>query len=130
MTRRTFLASALLALLTLTGGAKADATDFDFAKGLMDREYYDLAEAEFQRLIEDSSRSIDERREGELGLCFLKAKVAIREALGRRADTDPAPVLELFGDAKSAFDDFFQKAGNHPRATEARFEMGAPPAGR
>jgi tetratricopeptide (TPR) repeat protein len=128
MERRLIHAFALLALSSclLAGAtmARADATDFEYAKGLMNRGYFDLAEAEFLRMRSDESLSSDQQVEGELGLCYLKAKIAIQAYEGRRPGVDPDPIIKKFEAAQAAFNAFFSAHGGHGKIIEAKFELG------
>ena len=122
---RSAAALALAALLLAAPPAVADATDFDFAQGLMERGYYALAKIEFQRMIDDPDLDANQKKEGELGLCLLRAKQALSISSDFREGTDPSDVLSEFGTAESAFEAFLAANPNHPRVLDATFEFSA-----
>ncbi len=121
MKRVTGLAVAFLLALSVsaTAGRK---DDFDFAQGLVQRKYYDLAREQFERIVKDPSRSSEEKAEGELGLAMLL------KAQADEAKTDPRKpveeVLKLFEQAEAGFDKFLTTYARHPRLTEAKFLVG------
>ena len=57
--RRVFLLSLLLLVLSASFAEAGRKDDFDFAQGLVERKYYDLAKAEFEKIIADDGRPAD-----------------------------------------------------------------------
>ncbi|MBZ0171446.1 MAG: hypothetical protein K8E66_03620, partial [Phycisphaerales bacterium] len=124
LARRLGAALVLVAsLLILSPAAKADSTDFDFAQGLMDRGYFSLAQIEFQRMVDDPRLGATEKKEGELGLCLLRAKKALSVSAGYREGQDPSNVLAEFGASEAAFESFLSANPTHPRISDAIFEF-------
>ncbi|MCU0724630.1 MAG: hypothetical protein MUE73_02400 [Planctomycetes bacterium] len=110
----------LLALAAAASAARKD--DFEFAQGLVEFKYYDLAQEQFEAIIRDTSRSNEDRANGELGLALLKkAKV-----LDIRNDPkqNPDDILKGFEDAEAGFTQFLSSYPTHPRQTDAKFEIG------
>ncbi|MEN8148359.1 MAG: hypothetical protein ABFS86_00965 [Planctomycetota bacterium] len=119
--RRAFIAILALAVVATTAHA-GRSDDFEFAQGLMDRKYYDLAKEQFEKIVNDTSRSGEEQAAGGLGLAMLLKNQA---ADGRGDPTqDPADVLKIFAEAEARFDTFLTDFPNHPKRDIARFEVG------
>jgi len=96
--------------------------DFDFAQGLVERKFYDLAEEQFQAIIDDRTRPPEQQAAGELGLALLhKAKAT--DAMGD-SDREAKEVLDLFDRAEDRFDQFLAGYPNHPKRITAKFEVG------
>jgi hypothetical protein len=114
---------AVLALLVLVPFAEAGRDDdFDFAQGLMDRKFYDLAKEQFEKIINDPSASGEQQAAGELGLAILlKAQADDARADSKR---EVSEVLELYAAAESRFDKFLGSFPNHSKRDLAKFQVG------
>ena len=114
---------AMLVLATVATYAQAGRSDdFEFAEGLMARKYYDLAKEQFEKIVNDSSRSGEEQAAGNLGLAMLLKN----QAADARGDSsqDPVEVLKIYADAEARFDSFLGNFPNHSKRDVARFEVG------
>jgi tetratricopeptide (TPR) repeat protein len=110
----------LLALAAAADAARKD--DFEFAQGLVGFKYYDLAQEQFEAIIRDTSRSAEDRANGELGLSLLKKA----RVLDIRNDpkVKPDEILAGFAEAEEGFEKFLSSYPTHPRQTDAKFEIG------
>ncbi|MHC4473516.1 MAG: tetratricopeptide repeat protein, partial [Planctomycetota bacterium] len=121
MRRRALLAAAFLLVAVVVAEAGRE-DDFDFAQGLVERKFYDLAKEEFQKIIDDTSRTGDERANGELGLALLlKAQASDARTDSKKSAEE---ILGLFDEAESRFDKFLSEFTNHPKLDKAKFEVG------
>ena len=119
--RRVFLLSLLLLVATASFAEAGRKDDFDFAQGLVDRKYYDLAKKEFEKIIADGDRPAELRANGELGLALLLKAQAKDASQDSKKTTQE--IVDVFGDAESRFDKFLESYPNHPKRTDARFEV-------
>ena len=119
--RRIFVLSILLLVVSAPFAEAGRKDDFDFAQGLVDRKYYDLAKQEFEKIIADGDRPAELRADGELGLALLLKAQARDASQDRKKKTDE--IIAVFGDAESRFDKFLESYPNHPKLTDARFEV-------
>ncbi len=121
MTRKLIPAlTVLIATVTAVWGGRKD--DFEFAQGLVEFKYYDLAREQFEAIINDSSRSAEERANGELGLALLLK--ALADDMTKDSKKPVADVTKAFEDAEAAFDKFLSTYPGHPRTIDAKFEVG------
>jgi hypothetical protein len=110
----------LLVGATVANGARKD--DFEFAQGLVEMKYYDLAREQFDAIIGDQSRPAEERANGELGLALLlKAEVMDLKPDPKKK---PEDFLGAFRGAEEAFTKFLSTYPSHPRLMDAKFEIG------
>jgi tetratricopeptide (TPR) repeat protein len=115
--------TTVFAFLAVFAGVALAARDddFDFAQKLVERKYYDLAKEQFQKIISDAG-STEQKANGELGLALLlKAQAGDIQADSRR---EPKEILGVFSAAEDRFDQFLKTYPNHPKRTEAQFEVG------
>lgn len=115
--------TTLLALAVLAGAAYGAprADDYDFAQKLVERRWYDLAEAQFRAIIKESA-SVEQKAGGELGLAMLKRSQASDQQGDSRKTSQE--VLATFEQAEGLFEAFLTAYANHPRRTDAKFELG------
>lgn len=103
----------------LSSSAQARPDDGDFALGLAERGYWDLAEEVCEKITKDPNRTEAQRIEGIL----LRLKIK-----RMRADEEPNPEEreKLFGEAIDAFRDFLENPSyaTTTHASEAQFELG------
>ena len=121
MKRAALLTIAIVLVFTASANAARD-DDFEFAQGLVELKFYDLAKTEFEKIISDGGRSGDQRAAGELGLALLLKAQANDLRLDSKAES--TAVIGLFDASEKAFDRFLTNYPTHPRRTDARFEVG------
>lgn len=119
--KRLTIVLTLLSLTAVSFAAPPRDDDFDFAQGLMDRKFYDLAREQFQRIISEA-KTTEQKANGELGLALLlKAQAGEMQNESKR---EPAEVLDVFQQAEDKFDSFLKTYPNHPKKVDAQFEIG------
>ncbi len=122
--RTLLLALVFAALASVAGRAQADDDDFEFAQGLSNRGYQDLAEEQYRALIDNPKKSAKEKAEGQYGLALIKrfnAAVAALETSTRRRKP-MADVLKLFDEADASLASFIERNAAHPRVLEAKLD--------
>ena len=105
-------ALVIAGLAALCGTASASDDDFDFAQALSNRGYQDLAEEQFNKLLNDPKKNAKEKAEGQYGLALIKrynALVAALETNDRRRKPMP-DVLKLFDEADGSLEQFIERA--------------------
>ncbi len=104
--------------------ASAADDDFEFAQALSDRGYQDLAEEQFNELLNDSKKSAKEKAEGQYGLALIKrynARIAAGETRERLRKPMPE-VLGLFEEAEAALKQFIDRNTGHERLLAAKLD--------
>jgi len=112
------LAFGILAA-TLSGPALGTAVDRDvkFANGLVERDFFDLAEVEFRRISNASGTSPEARNAARLGIARVIKAAASRETVVKDA-------LVKFSEAEAEFR-LFLKDRSDPLYFTAAFELGS-----
>ncbi|MHC4469714.1 MAG: hypothetical protein ACYTDY_11520 [Planctomycetota bacterium] len=115
-------AAKALLLVVLVVPAAGAGEGFDFARELVEKKLYDIAEEEFNKILADPSRTPEERAEGELGLALVARARALdaRTERGREA----SQVLALFAEAERRLEEFLTRHPVHPRLGRAAFDAG------
>jgi len=109
---------AVLGLLLLSGApARAQIDDYDFAQGLADRGYFDLAEEVLNERIQSPGLSDTEISTAKLGLIAVQKRAADKE-------TDPAEKLRKYRTSASGYEEFIDAHEDHPKFFDAIFQYG------
>jgi len=122
-TIRRLLLVVCFAAVTRPLWAATAKDDFDFALGLMKREYYDLAEVQYRRIKETAGISAQERGEAALGLADLLLKAADAAPAGEKRE-------EVLGRAAVELRQFLKSNPSHAQANSRRIRLGAVQLGR
>ena len=122
-TIRRLLLVVCFAAVTRPLWAATAKDDFDFALGLMKREYYDLAEVQYRRIKETAGISAQERGEAALGLADLLLKAADAAPAGEKRE-------EVLGRAAVELRAFLKSNPSHAQANSRRIRLGAVQLGR
>ncbi len=116
--RRKIALAALAACLLAVEGARAQKTDYDFARGLAQRGYFDLAEEVLNRAGQDPKATADQKALNRLGLAVILKQAA-------ETETDADEKVKKYRDAERTFDSVMKELGSsHPRYYDAVFESG------
>ncbi|MBI2921237.1 MAG: tetratricopeptide repeat protein [Planctomycetes bacterium] len=116
----TFLRSFLtgsLAIAGLAGTAWAKGDDVDFARSLVRDGFIDLATEYCDRLAKDPGTTPEDKA----GLQLIQAEIYAKTATMQE---DSAKAQEELDKAKKVLEDFIAGNGSHPRAPEAKFQIG------
>jgi hypothetical protein len=116
--KRSTLLLVLVALLSpLPAFAQID--DYDYAIGLANRGYFELAREGLNAIIEDTSRPAEERSVARLGLVGVVKRDADRE-------TDGDAKIAKYREAEKGYAEFVEDPANqdHPKFFDALFERG------
>jgi len=118
---RFLLTIAVLAFLAfgLPSPSSAQIDNFDYAMGLADRGYFDLARDVLDKIINDESLPKEERSIARLGLVGIVKRDADRE-------TEGDAKLEKYREAEKGYEEFVSDPNNqdHPKFFDALFEYG------
>jgi hypothetical protein len=125
------LSLALLGVLLagIPPAARAGGDDFEFGQALAalgtksgDKAYFDLARRVYQHVIDDPNSA-----ESEKDLCrYGMAEMTRDQAMGATGNDEISykDVLSLFHDAIATMEAFVKKNPDHPKANEARLQVG------
>lgn len=119
---RGFFAVSLAALLALAQPAWAGSDDFEYGQKLAQNRHFKLARRVYENMLADTKSSEEKKDLARFGLAMLgyeEARVA-----GGRLDTTFAQVLELYETAARQIEAFAAKNPNHPKAKEAKLQVG------
>lgn len=117
--KRIVLLSLALATFACTGAVQAQIDDRDFAMGLADRSYFDLAKELLNDMVGDASLSPIDKTSAQLGLVGVLKRSADKESNG-------IIKLEKYREAAKGYEAFIADPTNedHPDFFDALFEFG------
>ncbi len=117
MKRLVLLPIACLFFALLPSRAQAQIEDYDFAMGLADRSYFELATELLNDMMSRPGVSPADQAEAKLGLVGVQKRAADKETSGTEK-------IDKYREAAKGYDEFIAKYEDHPKFFDAIFEFG------
>jgi hypothetical protein len=116
------VAAGLAALLLVAGPTLAGTDDFEYGQKLAQNRHFKLARRVYENMLADAKSSDEKKDLARFGMAMLgyeEARVA-----GLRSEVAFADVIALYDAAAKQIEAFAAKNPNHPKAQEARLQVG------